>query len=170
MQTGYSVFERDIEGPSGTNLLATCRELGVAVVVEIMPLGRGLLTSTFSGGEAITDSKDIRPRPLPRFQEENREHNVKVVGQFKALANKKGCTIAQLALAWLLKQGDDIFPIPRTKKIKYLEENWGSLDISLTDEEEAETTAFSETAQMAGTGQPAAFASYLFRDTTEESA
>jgi aryl-alcohol dehydrogenase-like predicted oxidoreductase len=135
-----------------------------------MPLGRGLLTSTFSSGEAITDSKDIRPRALPRFQEENREHNVKVVGQFKALADKKGCTVAQLALAWLLKQGDDILPIPGTKKVKYLEENWGSLDISLTDEEEAEITAFSETAQMAGTGQPAAFASYLFRDTKEESA
>jgi aryl-alcohol dehydrogenase-like predicted oxidoreductase len=128
-----------------------------------MPLGRGLLTTTFSSGEAITDSKDIRPQRLPRFLEENREQNVKVVRQFKALADKKGCTVAQLALAWLLKQGDDIFPIPGTKKTKYLEENWGSLDISLTDEEESEITAFSETTQMAGTGQPAAFASYLFR-------
>ena len=162
------MFERGIEGPASTNLLATCRELGVAVVVA-MPLGRGLLTSTFSKGEAVGDSTDRRPQVMPRFQEANREQNVKVVAQFKTLADKKGCTITQLALAWLLKQGNDIFPIPGTKKLKYLEENWAALDLSLSDEEEAEIRAFGETAEIAGTSQPSAFADYLYRDTKEES-
>jgi aryl-alcohol dehydrogenase-like predicted oxidoreductase len=164
----YSVFTRDIEGPAGHDLLATCRELGVALVVAA-PLGRGLLTSTFSKGESVGDSKDLRPRVQPRFHEANRDQNVKIVSQFKALADKKGCTVSQLALAWLLKQGDDIFPIPGTKKLKYLEENWGALDVSLTDEEEAEIRAFGETNELAGSHTPAAFAHYIFRDTKEES-
>lgn len=115
------------------------------------------------------DSKDLRPRVQPRFHEANRDQNVKVVSQFKALADKKGCTVSQLALTWLLKQGEDIFPIPGTKKLKYLEENWGALDVSLTDEEEAEIRAFGETNELAGSHTPAAFAHYIFRDTKEES-
>ncbi|KAI0009069.1 aldo/keto reductase [Xylariaceae sp. FL0662B] len=168
VQIEYGVFTRDIEGPAGTNLLATCRELGVAVVVS-SPLGRGLLTSTFSTGEALGDGTDFRANLIPRFQEANREHNVKVVNQFKALADKKGCTVAQLALAWLLKQGDDIIPIPGTKKLKYLEENWAALDVALSNEEEAEIRAFAETAEVAGGVLPAQFESHRFRDTKEES-
>jgi aryl-alcohol dehydrogenase-like predicted oxidoreductase len=164
----YSVFTRDIEGAAGHNLLATCRELGVALVVN-SPLGRGLLTSTFSKGEPVGDSKDIRPRVMPRFLEANANQNIKIVSQFKDLAGKKGCTVAQLALAWLLKQGDDVFPIPGTKKLKYLEENWGALDLFLTDEEEAEIRAFGETHELAGGHTPVAFAHYIFRDTKEES-
>ena len=133
------------------------------------PLGRGLLTSTFSKGEALGDSKDMRSHVMPRFQEANRDHNVQTVSQFKALADKKGCTVSQLALAWLLKQGDDIFPIPGTKKLKYLEQNWGALDVSLTDEEEGEIRALVETAGVAGGPAPPQFAAYLFRDTKEES-
>jgi aryl-alcohol dehydrogenase-like predicted oxidoreductase len=162
-----SVFTLLIENPEGTNLLATCRELGVAVVVA-MPLGRGLLTSTFSKGEAVGDNTDKRPHTAPRFSEANRDQNVKVIGQFKALADKKGCTVSQLALAWLLKQGDDIIPIPGTKQIKYLEENWGALDISLTGEEESEIRAFAEAAQLAGEVHSPQFLPYLFRDTREE--
>jgi aryl-alcohol dehydrogenase-like predicted oxidoreductase len=165
----YSVFTRDIEGPAGHNLLATCRELGVAIVVAT-PLGRGLLTSTFGKGEAVGDSTDGRPRTHPRFQEANRDQNVKIVSQFKALADKKGCTVSQLALAWLLKQGDDIFPIPGTKKLKFLEENWAALDVSLTDEEEAEIRAFGEANELAGAGIPVGFEHYVYRDTKEESA
>jgi aryl-alcohol dehydrogenase-like predicted oxidoreductase len=134
-----------------------------------MPLGRGVLTSTFSKDEPITDNKDIRRQIIPSFQEANREHNVKVVSQFKKLADKKGCTVTQLALAWLLKQGVDIFPIPGTKKLKYLEENWAALDISLTDEDEVEIRAFAETVEIVGGSSPAAFSAYLFRDTKEES-
>ena len=118
----YSVFTHDIEGPAGHNLLATCRELGVALVVS-SPLGRGLLASTFSQGKAVVDSKDLHPCTQPRFQEANRGQNFKIVNQFKALVGKKGCTVSQLALAWLLKQGDGIFPIPGTKNFEYLEEN-----------------------------------------------
>lgn len=164
----YSVFTRDIESEAGTNLLPACRELGVALVVAA-PLGRGLLTSTFSKGEAVGDSKDFRPQVMPRFQEGNREQNVKIVAKFKALADKKGCTVSQLALAWLLKQGDDIFPTPGTKQIKYMEENWGALDVNLTDEEEKDIRGFGEANEFAGWHNPPQFASYLFRDTKEES-
>lgn len=135
----------------------------------VAPLGRGLITSTFSSGEALGDSSDRRPQVMPRFQEANRDHNVKTVSKFKALADKKGCTVSQLSLAWLLKQGDDIFPIPGTKTLKYLEENWGALNVSLSDEENAEITSFSDTNQLAGWHNPPQFAAYLFRDTKEES-
>ncbi|KAI1078632.1 aldo/keto reductase [Whalleya microplaca] len=168
VQTEYGVFTREIEGPAGTNLLATCRELGVAVVVS-SPLGRGILTSTFSKGEASGDNTDFRPHAMPRFQEANREQNVKVVNQFKTLADKKGCTVSQLALAWLLKQGDDIIPIPGTKKLKYLEENWAALEVSLSDAEEAEIRAFAQTAEVAGGVLPPQFEDHRFRDTKEES-
>lgn len=134
-----------------------------------MPLGRGVLTSTFGDDKPVTDSKDIRQQGIPSFQETNRDHNVRVVNQFKTLADKKGCTITQLALAWLLKQGDDIIPIPGTKKLKYLEENWAALDVSLTDEEEREIRAFAETTKIAGGSSPAAFEAYFYRDTKEES-
>lgn len=168
MQTEYSVFSRRIEGPSGTDLLATCRELGVAVVIAT-PLGRGLLTSTFGTGNLASDEKDMRPKMMPQFQEENRDKNVQAVAQFKLLADKKGCTVSQLALAWLLKQGHDIFPIPGTKRVKYLEENWATLDVSVIDEEEAEIRAFAQTADLGGDTLPEAYVSHLFRDTREES-
>lgn len=118
-------------------MLATCRELGVALV-PYAPLGRGLLTNAFSNNEPVTDKNDLRGVYFPRFQEANRDTNVKLVGQLKSFADKKGCTTSQLAIAWLLKQGNNIIPIPGTKKIKYLEENWGSLDVHLTDDEEKE--------------------------------
>ena len=133
------------------------------------PLGRGLITSTFSNGEALGDSTDKRPHIMPRFQDGNREHNIKIVNQFKAFADKKGCTPSQLALAWVMKQGDDIFPIPGTKRMKYLEENCASLDVALTDEENAEIRAFGAAVELAGPSNPPAFASYLYRDTKEES-
>ncbi|RYP40576.1 hypothetical protein DL767_001576 [Monosporascus sp. MG133] len=167
VQTEYSVFDRAIEGPAGTDLLATCRELGVAVVVAT-PLARGLLTTPFSEGGPMS-AADIRPQFMPRFQEANREKNVEAVAQFRALADRKGCTVAQLALAWLLKQGDDIFPIPGTKRINYLEENWASLDVSLTDEEDAEIRAFGKATELAGGSLPEKFAGEFFRDTKEES-
>lgn len=169
VQVDYSPFVLEVEGSAGTDLLATCRELGVAIVAA-MPLGRGMLTSTFASGEPVGDSKDKRTLAMPRFQEANRDKNIVLVNQFKALADKKGCTTAQLALAWLLKQGDDIIPIPGTKRLKYLEENWAALDVELTDEEEAEIRQFVQTADIAGAPLPAAFASYNYRDTAEEEA
>lgn len=168
VQMEYSVFTRDIEGPAGHNILPTCRELGAALVVAA-PLGRGLLTSTFSKGEFESAEKDARPRVMPRFVDGNREQNFNILGRFKALADKKGCTVSQLALAWTLKQGDDIIPIPGTKRIKYMEENFAALDVSLTDEEEAEIRSFGEANELAGSHTPPAFLHYIFRDTKEES-
>jgi len=106
---------------------------------------------------------------MPRFLEGNRERNLEIVKEFKGFAEKKGCTVSQLALSWSMKQGNDIFPIPGTKKMKYLEENWGALDVALSDEEEREIREFVESNELAGGPAPAAFAAYLFRDTKEES-
>jgi aryl-alcohol dehydrogenase-like predicted oxidoreductase len=166
VQTEYSPFVLDIEGPTDTALLTTCRELGVAVVCYA-PLGRGLLTTTFGSGEYGSDKKDMRPAALPRFMEQNRAANMRLVNQFKELADKKSCTIAQLSLAWLLKQGDDIIPTPGTKTIKYLEENWGALGVHLTDEEEAEIRKFVEGAEIAGGRAPPSVIVDI--DTKEES-
>ncbi|CAH0019876.1 unnamed protein product [Clonostachys rhizophaga] len=168
VQTEYSVFAREIESDKGTDLLATARELGAAVVVH-SPLGRGILTSNFGASEPASDSKDRRHKFFPWFSEEHRENNIKVVGQFKALAEKKGCTTSQLALAWLLKQGDDIIPIPGTKKIKYLEENWATLNVELSDAEVAEIGHFGETAGIGGDNKIAAHKDHYFANTVEES-
>lgn len=167
LQVEYSLFTRDIEGPAGTNLLATYRELVVAIVCS-SPLSRGLLSTTFRKGELLNDKADLRPKLFPRFQDGNREYNEKVVLQLNNFADKKGCTISQLALAWLMKQGDDIFPIPGTKQLKYLEDNLGATDVKLSDEEEAEIRAFVEKLDVVGSIIPPAFASYIFRDTKEE--
>ena len=167
VQVDYSPFMLEVEGPAGTHLLATCRELGVAVVAA-MPLGRGMITATFARGDPVGDDKDNRPRAMPRFQDGNREKNAQLMSQFGELATKKGCTMAQLSLAWLRKQGHDIIPIPGTKRMKYLEENWASLQINLTDEEEAEIRRFVETAEVAGGPLPPQFEGYNFRDTKEE--
>lgn len=171
VQTEYSVFSRGIENSAGTELLATCRELGVAIVVAT-PLGRGLTTDAFTKGEAFAagDEPDIRKTALPRFSKENMPTNTAIVRQFKQFADNKGCTVAQLALAWLLKRGDDIFPIPGTKRIKYLEENWAAQHICLSDEEEKEIDAFSDSVTIAGGTVPPQFESHLFKDTKEESA
>jgi aryl-alcohol dehydrogenase-like predicted oxidoreductase len=99
--------------------------------------------------------------------EENRAANMNLVNQFKALADKKGCTTAQLSLAWLLKQGDDIIPIPGTKTVKYLEENWGALKVHLTDDEELEIRKFVESAEVAGGPAPPDVTTLI--DTKEES-
>ena len=163
----YSPFVLDIEHASGTNLLETCRELGVAVVCY-SPLGRGLLTGAITGRESVSGENDFRGQQFPRFSEENIEANVKLVSHFTAFADKKGCTSSQLAIAWILKQSDDIIPIPGTKKAKYLEENWSSLDIHLTDEEEKEVRKFVESAEVLGYRSIATGKAHAFVDTKEE--
>jgi aryl-alcohol dehydrogenase-like predicted oxidoreductase len=121
VQIEYSPFVGDIEGKSGTNLLAACRELSVAIVCYA-PFGRGLLTGTLTSKESVTGAGDARGTHMPRFNEENLAGNIKIMNQFKPFAGKKGCSMSQLALAWLVKQGNDIIPIPGTTKIRYLEE------------------------------------------------
>ncbi|KFA55146.1 hypothetical protein S40293_08678 [Stachybotrys chartarum IBT 40293] len=167
VQLDYSPFTREIEGPEGTNLLATCRELGVTIVAA-MPLGRGMITTNYAAGEALTDAQDQRAKAMPRFLEQNRTTNEKTIQQFQALADKKGCTTAQLSLAWLMKQGSDIIPIPGTKRVKYLEENWASRYIELSDEEEKEIRCFLDKAEIAGAALPEQFKDYNFTDTVEE--
>lgn len=167
-QPAYSVFDRDIEGKAGTDALATCRELGIAVVCAT-PLGRGILTSAFSqNGAPPPKDGDMRAKMMPQFQPGAAEKNMDVARQLETVALRKGCTLSQLALAWLLKQGDDIIPIPGTKQIKYLESNMAALEIALTDEEEYEIRAVVDRTPVTGGIVPDAFKSFIYRDTKEE--
>ncbi|TAQ83051.1 hypothetical protein B7494_g8625 [Chlorociboria aeruginascens] len=166
VQAEYSPFVLDIEGPKGTNLLATCRELGVTVVCYA-PLGRGILTSAFTEPSTSQDPKDLRAVYFPRFQGENRTANIKLVNDLKEIANRKGCTVTQLALAWTMKQGANIIPIPGTKKIRYLEENWGALDVVLSDADEKEIRKLVEEGEVKGGRHPEGYHDGLI-DTVEE--
>jgi aryl-alcohol dehydrogenase-like predicted oxidoreductase len=125
LQTEYSLWTRDPEG----EVLPTTRELGIAFVAY-SPLGRGFLTGQIKRFEDLAED-DYR-RFSPRFQGENFQKNLDLVARVELLAREKNCTPSQLALAWLLAQGNDIIPIPGTKRIKYLEENVGALDAKLT--------------------------------------
>ena len=167
VQIEYSAFTRDIETERGTNLLATCRELGVAIVAY-SPLGRGMLTSTFANAKQELEPGDMRASFFPRFQGENRDKNISIMSQFADLAKKRGITVPQLALSWLLAQGDDVFPIPGTKKVKYLEDNWGALNFALRPEEEAEIRNFITSAEIAGGVLPPALEDGLFPTTASE--
>jgi aryl-alcohol dehydrogenase-like predicted oxidoreductase len=128
LQTEYSLWSREPED----EIIPTCRELGVGFV-PYSPLGRGFLTGAFKSPEDF-DADDYR-RYSPRFQGENFEKNLEVVARIEQLASDKGVSPAQLALAWVLEQGDDVVPIPGTKKVARLEENVGALDIRLSPEE-----------------------------------
>ena len=128
LQTEYSLWTRDPE----EEILATCRELGIGFVAY-SPLGRGFLTGQFKRFEDLP-ADDYR-RVSPRFQGENFQKNLDLVRRVEEMAKAKGCKPSQLALAWVLAQGDDIVPIPGTKRRKYLEENVGAIDIELTAED-----------------------------------
>jgi aryl-alcohol dehydrogenase-like predicted oxidoreductase len=125
LQSEYSLWSRDPEA----EILATCRRLGVGLV-PYSPLGRGFLTGAIMRPEDFA-ADDYR-RSSPRFQGENFTRNLALVEQVKGLAAEIGCTPGQLALAWVLAQGDDIVPIPGTKRRKYLDENVGALTVRLT--------------------------------------
>lgn len=128
LQTEYSLWSREPE----EEILPTVRELGIGFVAY-SPLGRGFLTGRFQRFEDIPED-DYR-RHHPRFQGENFQRNLDLVQRVKELAREKGCTPGQLALAWLLAAGNDIVPIPGTKRVAYLEENLAALDIRLTAED-----------------------------------
>ena len=128
LQTEYSLWSRDPE----SEILATCRELGIGFVAY-SPLGRGFLTGQFRKFEDLP-ADDYR-RFSPRFQGENFQRNLDLVRRVEELAREKGCTASQLALAWVLAQGDDIVPIPGTKRRKYLEENAAADSIQLAKED-----------------------------------
>jgi len=125
LQTEYSLWSRDPED----EVLPLCRELGIGFVAY-SPLGRGFLTGRFRTFEDLPED-DYR-RNQPRFQGENFQRNLDLVQKVEEIARQKRCSPAQLALAWLLAQGEDVVPIPGTKQRRYLEENIGALDVQLT--------------------------------------
>ena len=126
LQSEYSLWSREVE----TNgVLATCRELGITFV-PYSPLGRGFLTGAIQKLEDL-DASDWR-RTNPRFGEEALQANLQLANAVKEFASKKGCTPAQLALAWVFAQGGDLVPIPGTKRVRYLEDNMGALAVRLT--------------------------------------
>jgi aryl-alcohol dehydrogenase-like predicted oxidoreductase len=127
LQSEYSLWTRDVEA---NGVLAACRELGTTFV-SYSPLGRGFLTGTIQNLDDL-DSSDWRRTNYPRFQEEALQANLKLAAAVKELAKEKGATPAQLALAWALAQGKDLVPIPGTKRVRYLEENMGALNVHLT--------------------------------------
>jgi aryl-alcohol dehydrogenase-like predicted oxidoreductase len=128
VQTEYSLWTRDPEA----EILPTCRELGIGFV-PYSPLGRGFLSGRFKSPEELDDN-DFR-RHGPRFTGENLDANLKLASKVAEIAEEKGITPAQLALAWVLAQGEDLVPIPGTKRRKYLEENAGAVDVELTDQD-----------------------------------
>lgn len=128
LQTEYSLWTRDPEG----EVIPTCRELGITFVAY-SPLGRGFLTGKIQSLNDL-DPSDWRRRN-PRFEEQNLQRNLDLTKRVQSLAQEKKCTPAQLALAWLLAQGDDIVPIPGTKREKYLEENAAAAQIRLSAED-----------------------------------
>jgi len=128
VQTELSLWSRDAEA----QIIPTVRELGIGYVAY-SPLGRGFLSGRFKSPDDFPED-DFR-KFHPRFQGANFEKNVQLVREVEKMAQEKGCTAAQLALAWVLAQGDDIVPIPGTKHIRYLDENIGALDVRLTSED-----------------------------------
>jgi aryl-alcohol dehydrogenase-like predicted oxidoreductase len=134
VQTEYSLWTRDPEA----EVLPTCRELGIGFV-PYSPLGRGFLSGRFKSPEEL-DENDFR-RHGPRFTGENLEANLKLASKVAEIAAEKGITPAQLALAWVLAQGEDLVPIPGTKRRKYLDENAAAVDVVLTDEDLARIDA-----------------------------
>ncbi|MCY0870377.1 MAG: aldo/keto reductase, partial [Firmicutes bacterium] len=128
LQTEYSLWSREVE----TEILPTCRELGIGFVAY-SPLGRGFLTARIERVDTL-ESDDYR-RFSPRFAHSNIEHNLRLVARLQEVAEAKGVSAAQIALAWVLAQGDDIVPIPGTKRVHYLEENLAAASMALTQEE-----------------------------------
>jgi len=134
LQTEWSLWTRDIE----EHILPAARELGIGVV-PYSPLGRGFLSGRFTSPDEL-DENDFR-RHGPRFTGENLERNLRLVEKVREIAAEKGCTPGQLALAWVLAQGDDVVPIPGTKRRTYLEENLAAVDVQLTAEDLARIDA-----------------------------
>jgi aryl-alcohol dehydrogenase-like predicted oxidoreductase len=128
VQTEYSLWTRDPEA----EVLPTCRELGIGFV-SYSPLGRGFLAGRFSSPGDL-DEGDFR-RTGPRFTGENLESNLALAAKVKEIADEKGIAPAQLALAWVLARGDDLVPIPGTKRRTYLEQNAGAVDVELTEDD-----------------------------------
>jgi aryl-alcohol dehydrogenase-like predicted oxidoreductase len=147
LQSEWSLWTRDLED----DVLATARRLGIGIV-PFSPLGRGFLTGAITS-PADFDDDDFR-RNNPRFQGENFDANLRLVEEVRGLATAKGCTAGQLALAWVMAQGNDVVPIPGTKRRSYLEENVGACDITLSDEDRSRLDALAPRGAAAGARYP----------------
>lgn len=147
LQSEYSLWTRDPED----DILQTCKELGIAFVAY-SPLGRGFLTGQFKNFEDFSEN-DYR-RFSPRFQGENFNKNLELVEKIEEMARAKSCTASQLALAWVMAQGDFVFPIPGTKRIKYLEENINAVNVQLTQKDLQEIDAIAPKNVAAGLRYP----------------
>jgi len=144
VQSEYSLWTLDIED----QVIPACRELGVAIV-PYSPLGRGFLTGQFKSPEDL--AADDWRRMSPRFQGENFQKNLDLVEKVKQIAEEKKCTPAQLALAWVMDKGTDMFPIPGTKRVKYLKENLGTMNVKLTAEDKKKIDEVLKSFQVQGT-------------------
>ena len=161
VQVEYSPFSLDIET---NDLLSTCRELGVTVFAY-SPLGRGMLTGAYKSPDDFP-ADDMR-KWQPRFSQENFPKNLELVDAIAAIGKEKGATAGQTALAWLLAQGDDVIPIPGTKKLKYLKENLGALKVELSEGEVKELREKIEGAEVKGGRYPEGVPGALYADTPE---
>ncbi|MGW8401359.1 aldo/keto reductase [Streptomyces lydicus] len=144
LQSEWSLWTRDLE----QEIVPVCRELGIGLV-PFSPLGRGFLTGRYTSVEGLQES-DVR-RTQPRFADGNLEQNLAIVEKLNELAADKGVSAGQLALAWVQHRGDDVVPIPGTRRQKYLEENLGALTIELSADELAAIDAAAPAARIAGT-------------------
>ena len=157
LQSEYSLWTRDVEN---NGVLSTCRELGIAFV-PFSPLGRGFLTGRFKAMADVPED-DVR-RTYPRFQAGNFESNMALVRKLEQLAEEKHCTPAQLALAWLLAKGEDVVPIPGSKRRSRVEENVGAADVSLSVEDVAMLDAIAPPGVAAGERYPPRSMATVFR-------
>jgi aryl-alcohol dehydrogenase-like predicted oxidoreductase len=148
-QSEYSLFTRDLE----EDLIPTLRELGIGLVAY-SPIGRGFLSGTITSPDQFEESDNRRNHP--RFQGENFQRNLDLVEKIHELANDKGVTSSQLAIAWVLAQGDDVVPIPGTKRRRYLEENLGALDVELSEADLAAIEAVAPRGAVVGDRYPTA--------------
>jgi len=144
VQSEYSLWTRDPE----EHVIPACRELGVGFV-PFSPLGRAMLTGAIRSAEAVSSEGDFRAG-MPRFTGENLDRNLRLVEALADLAKATACTRGQLALAWLLAQGDDVVPIPGTKRVRYLEENAAAADVELHADEIAQLDALFAPEKVAG--------------------
>jgi len=149
VQTEYSLWTRDVEA----EIIPLLRRLGISLV-PYSPLGRGFLTGAFRRREDLIATD--RRHAHPRFQEGNFEKNLGLLDSIEAVAEAKGCTLAQVALAWVLARGDDVVPIPGTKRRSFLEENVGAVEINLAGEEIARLDGSFPAGAAAGTRYPEA--------------
>ena len=148
LQTEYSLWTRDVEE---NGVLETTRELGIGFVAY-SPLGRGFLTGQYKNFEDLP-ANDFRRRN-PRFQGENFQKNIDLVAEVEKIAAAKGVTASQLALAWVLSRGDDVVPIPGTKRVKYLEQNAAAADVALSDADLERLDAVFPVGAASGTRYP----------------